>query len=106
MSGGLGACWAATPLVPATRTPPLLSMPLKEAQDVQAMLEDAARRGNQGGELDPLVLRLPSKFADLAAEAAAEAAAAVEIELAVPGGAAPAGQRLRGAWQVEVGPWG
>ena len=63
-------------------------MPLKEAQDVKAMLETAARRGNQGAELDPLVLRLPAKFADLAAEAAAEAAAAVEIELAVPGGAA------------------
>ena len=81
-------------------------MPLKEAQDVQAMLEIAARRGNQGGELDPLVLRLPSKFADLAAKAAAEAAAAVEIELAVPGGAAPAGQRVAGSKYVKVGPWG
>ena len=72
-------------------------MLLKEAQDVKAMLETAARRGNQGAELDPLVLRLPAKFADLAAEAAAEAAAAVEIELAVPGGAAPAGQRVAGS---------
>ena len=66
--GGLGACWAATPLAPATRNPPLPSMPLKEAQDVEAMLVTAARRGNQGGELDPLVLRLPAKFADLAAK--------------------------------------
>ena len=72
-------------------------MLLKEAQDVKAVLETAARRGNQGAELDPLVLRLPAKFADLAAEAAAEAAAAVEIELAVPGGAAPAGQRVAGS---------
>ena len=88
---------AASRFAPSTRTPPLPSLPLKEAQDVHGMLEDAARRGNQGAELDPLVLRLPSKFADLAAKAAAEAAAAVEIELAVPGGAGPAGQRVAGS---------
>ena len=98
--------------------PPFPSIPPKEKNDFELMLKSAARRGNQCAELDPLVLRMPAKFADVeleaaaeaavepAAETAAEAAAAVEIELAVPGGAAPAGQRVAGSKYVKVGPWG